>query len=296
MHIDQIRTFLEVVATGNFNRAAENLNVTQSTVSARIRSLEDELGRALFERGRNGARLTAAGDRLLRHGHSMRRLWQRARNDVALPDAYDSSLSLGVTLSLWEEIELPWVNWMHREASTVSLHVEADYSPGLMRHLRDGILDIAVMYEPLQMQELVIEEFLRDELVLFTTHPACEVADEIWRQNYVLVDWGEDFRYDHDSMYPDLVHSFSAGLSSVAVQYMERNAASAYLPARLVLRQLKKGLVRPVRNAPVFERTGCLIYSKSPADGNLLNLGLEGLRSVTAELEAQTARLVEASR
>ena len=50
MHIDQIRTFLEVAATGNFNRAAEALNVTQSTASARIKTLEDRLGRDLFIR------------------------------------------------------------------------------------------------------------------------------------------------------------------------------------------------------------------------------------------------------
>ncbi len=47
MHMDQIKTFLKVAATRNFNRAAANLNVTQSTVSARIRTLEDRLGRAL---------------------------------------------------------------------------------------------------------------------------------------------------------------------------------------------------------------------------------------------------------
>ncbi|MDA0218543.1 MAG: LysR family transcriptional regulator [Proteobacteria bacterium] len=44
MNVEQARTFLEVLATGNFNRAAERLHVTQSTVSARIRALEETLG------------------------------------------------------------------------------------------------------------------------------------------------------------------------------------------------------------------------------------------------------------
>ena len=43
---------------------------------------------------------------LLRHGESMRRLWQRARNDVALPKAYSASISLGVAPSLWDQLEL----------------------------------------------------------------------------------------------------------------------------------------------------------------------------------------------
>ncbi|MEX0758057.1 MAG: LysR family transcriptional regulator, partial [Tistlia sp.] len=269
MHIDQVRTFLEVVATGNFRRAAENLNVTQSTVSARIQSLETELGRPLFERGRKGAALTAAGERLLRHGESMRRLWQRAKTDVALPEAYRASLSLGVAPSLWDQLELQWVDWMRREAPSVAIHVESDYSPGLMRHLRDGVLDIGVMYEPERAQGLVIEEFLVDELVLLTTHGDCQVAEGTWRRGYALVDWGAAFRHGHDAQFAELPYALSAGLGSIAVRYILEFGGSAYLPVRMVLEQLRSGALHPVRGAPVFERTRCLIYSRTPADPDL---------------------------
>ncbi len=291
MHIDQIRTFLEVVATGNFRRAAENLNVTQSTVSARIRALETGLGRALFERGRGGAALTPAGERLLRHGESMRRLWQRAKSDVALPPAYSGSLSLGVAPSLWDQLELHWVEWMHREAPSVALHVESDYSPGLMRHLRDGVLDIGVMYEPERAQGLAVEEFLVDELVLLTTHGSCRIDDPAWRRGYVLVDWGEAFKHDHDLAFPDLPRALSAGLGSIAVRYLLELGGSAYLPPRMVLDALRAGRLRPVAGAPTFVRSSCLIYSRTPADPELLALGLEGLRRVTADIEAQTGQV-----
>jgi LysR family transcriptional regulator, flagellar master operon regulator len=296
MHIDQVRTFLEVVATGNFHKAAENLNVTQSTVSARIQSLENELGRILFDRGRNGATLTPSGQRLLRHGESMRRLWQRARNDVALPKAYSASISLGVAPSLWDQLELQWVSWMHREAPSISVHVESDYSPGLMRHLRDGVLDIGVMYEPQRAQGLVIEEFLSDELILLTTHGDCHVDDRNWWQGYTLVDWGEDFRYNHDTEFADLPYALSAGLGSIAVRYILEFGGSAYLPVRMVLEQIRAGALRPVRGAPVFERVGCLIYSKMPADPELLALGLAGLRKITAQIETQSRALTCSAR
>lgn len=291
MHIDQVRTFLEVVATGNFRKAAETLNVTQSTVSARIRSLESELGRPLFERGRNGARLTPAGERLLRHSESLRRLWQRAKSDVALPGAYRASISLGVAPSLWDQLELQWVDWMRREAPSVALHVESDYSPGLMRHLRDGVLDIGVMYEPQRAQGLVAEAFLHDELVLLTSHGDCHVSDPAWRQGYALVDWGEDFRFEHDRAFGGLPYALSAGLGSIAVRYILEFGGSAYLPARMVLDQLRSGALRPVREAPVFERTGCLIYRKEPADPELLELGLRGLREIQAGIAARSAEL-----
>ena len=63
MDIDQARTFLAIAAHGSFLEAARRLHVTQSTVSARIRNLEAELGVRLFVRNRSGASLTPAGQR-----------------------------------------------------------------------------------------------------------------------------------------------------------------------------------------------------------------------------------------
>ncbi len=64
MDLYQIRYFLAVVETRNFTRAAERVHVTQPTLSAGIRKLEQDLGTPLFERGRR-ATLTAAGSRFL---------------------------------------------------------------------------------------------------------------------------------------------------------------------------------------------------------------------------------------
>jgi DNA-binding transcriptional LysR family regulator len=63
MDIDQIRTFLAVVANGSFLEAANRLHVTQSTVSTRIQRLEAYLGVCLFVRNRSGAVLTLPGQR-----------------------------------------------------------------------------------------------------------------------------------------------------------------------------------------------------------------------------------------
>ncbi|MBV5270024.1 MAG: LysR family transcriptional regulator, partial [Afipia sp.] len=55
MDTETVRTFLEIVSSGNFIRAAERLHVGQTTVSARIRLLEERLGRPLFVRNKAGA-------------------------------------------------------------------------------------------------------------------------------------------------------------------------------------------------------------------------------------------------
>jgi DNA-binding transcriptional LysR family regulator len=62
-----LKTFMEVVEQRHFGKAAANLYVTQSAVSARIRLLEQEVGRPLFVRQRNNIHLTKYGEKLVSH-------------------------------------------------------------------------------------------------------------------------------------------------------------------------------------------------------------------------------------
>ena len=192
MNIEHIKTFLEIAATGNFNRAAERLNVTQSTASARIKTLEDRLDRVLFLRGRNGATLTAAGRRFHRYALSAVRAWEQARQETALPEGYRAYLGLGSQVSLWERLILKWIPWMRQEAPDVALRLEADYSDSLMRRLSEGLLDIGVMYLPRTASGLVIEKLLEERLVLVATSRRSITTG--WRDDYVFVDWGTDYR------------------------------------------------------------------------------------------------------
>ena len=95
MDTELARTFLEIVSTGSFIRAAERLNVAQTTVSARIRTLEQQLGRSLFVRNKSGATLTSAGEQFLRYAPAFLQLWQRARHQVAVPPGHRYVLAVG---------------------------------------------------------------------------------------------------------------------------------------------------------------------------------------------------------
>lgn len=61
METNQLRSFIEVVKTGNFSEAAENLYTTQSSVSKHIQALEKDLGVKLFDRSKRKVSLTTAG-------------------------------------------------------------------------------------------------------------------------------------------------------------------------------------------------------------------------------------------
>jgi LysR family transcriptional regulator, flagellar master operon regulator len=102
MDTEFARTFLMVAAAGSFVGAAERLHVTQSTVSARVRALEEQLNATLFVRSRAGAVLTDAGRRFQKHAALLVRTAEQARHDAGLPSGIRASAVIGARIGLWE--------------------------------------------------------------------------------------------------------------------------------------------------------------------------------------------------
>src|SRR3982750_4079458 len=119
MDTENLRSFLEVAEHGSFTVAASKLNLAQSTVSARIRGLEDQLGRRLFVRDRDGVTLTQAGKQFLPHASAITRTWEQARQDVAVPEGYEHLLRLTAPPYLWDPIVNPWIQWMRARRPSV---------------------------------------------------------------------------------------------------------------------------------------------------------------------------------
>src|SRR6188508_3067138 len=87
MDTRDLTTFATVARLGGMGRAARALNTVQSNVTQRVRRLEESLGVTLFERGHSGARLTAAGKRLMPYA---------ARVDALLAEAGRAARDDGV--------------------------------------------------------------------------------------------------------------------------------------------------------------------------------------------------------
>lgn len=81
MNLTLIRYFMAVAETGSFTRGAERANVTQPTLSAGIKRLEESLGTSLFERSR-APQLTPAGARFLPRARLLLQEWTAARREL----------------------------------------------------------------------------------------------------------------------------------------------------------------------------------------------------------------------
>lgn len=96
----KLRYFLAVAAESNFGRAAARLHMTQPALSRQIQSLETEVGVRLFERDRQGARLTSAGEQFRKDAEQLLELsaaaQRRARQAARPPSLFSVGFMPGV--------------------------------------------------------------------------------------------------------------------------------------------------------------------------------------------------------
>lgn len=255
MDTDLLKTFLEVSRTRHFGRAAENLFLTQSAISARIRQLEESLGVALFTRARNDIQLTPAGMRLTKYAESILSTWNRARQDAALKAEDLESLAVGGMFSLWDIVLQDWLGQVHTRYPNLALQAESGGQDLLVRKLLDGALDLAFMWEPPQMTELALEEIGQIRLVLVST-VAGRSADEAVGRGYIKVEWGTSFAIAHGRHFPDMPPPrlrVSHGRMALAL-LLQGQGSSAYLAEPMVQEYLASGSLHRVNDAPVLDR------------------------------------------
>jgi DNA-binding transcriptional LysR family regulator len=149
-----IETLLWIARLGTFNAAAERLNTTQPSVSARIRELENHLGIDLFRREGRRMLLTVKGRQF---AQQCELLWGQMENVLMAADAF--SAATGIVRVGCGEIAaircLPaFLAEMKRLMPNVTLEVEIDLSIHLRHRLESGALDLAFLVGPVDSPAL----------------------------------------------------------------------------------------------------------------------------------------------
>ncbi|MBB1607922.1 MULTISPECIES: LysR family transcriptional regulator [unclassified Pseudomonas] len=266
MDIELARTFLEIARGGSFVAAAQRLHVTQTTVTARVHNLETQLGCRLFQRSRAGARLTDDGERFLGYANQLVQTWDAARRDLPLPAGYREVLNIGGELSLSNPLMLAWTVRLRQRMPALALHAEIGSGERLQKQLELGVLDAALVYRPDYWPGMQVEQLLEEKLIL--------VRSTQQPEPYIYIDWGEEFRRQHDAALPDRAHAATSfSLGPLALQHLLQCGGSGYFRTRVVHSYLKAGVLERVPLAPEFIYPTYLVYSRekdSPALQNAL--------------------------
>jgi len=258
------KTFLTICELHTFGAAAKALNVTQTTITARVKSLEKVLECTLFARNKSGASLTKNGEHFKSYATQIVQTWDAAKRDLPLPETAKGTLAIGVDLTLWNPIAAALLTHLNETASELAITIEVGDNKQMSEKVRSGALDIALVHQPEYSSHIVVEHLLDEKLV--------RVQSMKKHQPYLYVDWGEQFKKLHDAALPELVrNNISISLGPVALQVMLKNGGSGYFRTRVVKKHIEQGTLELTPDSPQFSYPVYLIrYAQKEVDINNL--------------------------
>ena len=274
MQLNQIKTFLEVCQTRHFGQAAENLNVTTSAVSSRIRLLEDELKTQLFLRVRNDVRLTEAGERLIPYFRTMLKTWEQARFSACVESDPRPNLTILAAPGVWESVDPNWIKRFLNRQSTIRLRLETAYSPQIFHRLEQGTADLAILMEPHASHDTMALKLGEIELKMMSDSAEQEV-DALIKSGYIHVDWSTSFNTQFFEFFPNYLQAdITVSTAKIAADLLVDFPGSAYLSTHLLEKISPLVKLHPVLRAPEFKVPVFANYAASSSKTQLIECAL----------------------
>lgn len=260
MDTDLLKTFLEVARTRHFGKAADNLFLTRSAVSFRVKQLESALGVELFERQRNNIQPTSAGERMLIHAEAILTAWERAKQDISLSREQSIQLALGIAPNVWSAYLQGALQSLHDGLAGVALRTEELPHSVMGRQLLARTLDMMISFDAPQLDELEAVKLGEIELCLVSSagELSLEAAAGV---PYVKVNWGTVFNIQHAKEFANLpIPVMHTGSAAIALDFIRANPATAFLPTNMVASLLESGELHRVSDAREMTRSLYLAY------------------------------------
>lgn len=201
MELRQLEAFVTVAHEGSFTQAADKLNLTQPSLSARVQQLEQSLGAELLSRQTRPITLTATGRVFLPYAERVLSILDVGLDAVREAESgLAGRLRLGCPISVATYLMPQIMETFNRRYPHVALVMETGYSATMVEMLQDGLLDMtftAVFPHLIRQCELLLH--IHDELVPAVTagHALSTAVDipirQLWQYRAILPRWGSSF-------------------------------------------------------------------------------------------------------
>lgn len=275
MQLKAIETFLCVADTGGFHAAARKMNVTQTAVSARIRQIEEETGKPLFNRGAGGTSLTEFGRQFRPYAEQMVSLWSFAARDLPAQTQNRVALRLGAQLSIWDPLLVDLAVQFEQKLGQLLLTLNFDHDLHMIDAVATHVLDAALTHERPNDSRIESHELNPERLLLVKT-PATD--DPV----FVNLELGEVYQ-DHvrSAARQAAGQTVFLGNCLMALRYILRRGGTGYFPEYVIRDHLRANDLIPETGAvdlmlPLFLVT----RQGSPTSTDILTC-LTDLRSET---------------
>ncbi len=292
MDFGQLEAFIQVNTHSSFSRAAEVLQLTQPSITARIQALEREVGESLFDRSGRGVRLTDAGSIFLPYAQRLLQTLQEAKDSVEdVRTVQAGSLNLGSALTIGTYVLPGLLHSFHSRYPGVDVIVRTGRSEQVLAMLLDDEVQVGLVRSLIHPEVATIDLYA-DEVILVANpdHPFAASAqarmEQVAAEPVIL--------FDRGSSYYGLIHSFfrQAGVvPNVAMELdnmeatkrmVEEGLGIALLPRVCLDRELALGVLAEVTvtDMPSLSRQIALIYRKTRKRARAAQAFLEVLQSI----------------
>ena len=216
MNLDQIQYFLAIVETGSFTKAAENLWLSQPSLSSAIKKLERELGVTLFERGGRRTKLTSAGELFLEKAQQILQNYEQAIHQ--LRDFHKQpTLKLGILSTLSIACVSDLMRRFRQQHPDITIELRSSHVDNLNNWLNDKEIDVAITVidnkdDPQTCLELFHQRLL---LAVPNNHPFAqrdkvnlsELDNQPYIQRINCEFWRADPQiYESAQVYPNIIY------------------------------------------------------------------------------------------
>lgn len=277
MQFQQLLYFVAVAETRHFTRAAEQVHVSQPSLSQQVRALEKELGAELFSRARGNIALTDAGEALLPLARRILADADTARIEVQeLAQLRRGRIRLGATPSVCTGLLPEVLRAFHDRHPGIQLLLEEGGSHDLVRELARGALDLAIVVLPLPSPSpaLTTVDLLREDLVVVSSSDgrrfggkSVRVAD-LQRERLVMFRHGYDLREltlaacRAEGFEPEF--AVEGGEMDAVLGFVQAGLGVAVVP-RMVAERAGRGLRMSPLARPTLHRTIALAHRSDVA-------------------------------
>jgi len=290
MELRHLRYFLAVAEHSHFRNAAEELLVSQPTLSQQIKDLEKELGTALFERVGRRARLTQAG-------HAFRDYAQRAIDVLddgkavlcEFDDLLRGSLTVGVVQTVNAYLIPKIVARFSALHPDVRLRILELSAGEIESRVIDGSVDVGISFQPTSHREFDIEKLFDEQLVL-VTHPDHRLArrktigvSSLNEEQFCLLDRSFCTRRLIEDCFREGGASLNVAVEMNSVEGILATTAAGGLPSILPLLGVANSRVLDhvelLRPTPM--RTICVLHGKGHASIRAREVFVDQLKAGT---------------
>ena len=191
MLADPLKIFITVVEHKNFSRAAEELYISQSSVSMQVRNLENELGTKLINRSPKYLELTQSGEIFYGFAKKILLLYDKAKEEIdLLSNVVTGGLKVGASNTIGEYILPIILTEFAAQFPNVGIETSISNTEEISQAVRANHLDLALVEGEVNRSDFVIHPLMEDEIILVVPNQhslarlpivtADDLQDQVW--------------------------------------------------------------------------------------------------------------------